>query len=435
MMDRISQLPDEVLALILSGLSLREAAATSVMSRRWKNLWTFITSLDFDVLETLNDIELELTLCETEKPRYIRWVNQVLDLRQSSIISMFRICFPLNQTSKSDIDRWLEIVVMGKKVQRFELDLKQDLDSSFKPTNFYAFPYEVLVSPRHFGSFECLTYLCFKCVNVSGQVLEYFLSNCPLERLCVEYSSVDLVNLNVTHPCLQLKYLKIICCRKLERIGIFAPSLVSFKYCGPQINLQLNNFPSLVEASFGTASYGISGIFSGNISYAFGQLSSYLSQLESLKLEVDPIEAINGLPQLTNLKRLVLTVCARDYHNLLQLTSLIRASPYLYKFVLKLEWCESGRRQREVRRVSRCPYMHLKVLELIGFVGRALDVEFAEHILENAIMLEKITINTCHPSAIGTPFEFDESEARQTARDRAMDLRAKLPQGAELFVI
>uniref|UniRef100_A0A5B7A2E0 F-box domain-containing protein n=2 Tax=Davidia involucrata TaxID=16924 RepID=A0A5B7A2E0_DAVIN len=451
MVDRISQLPDGVLASILSRLSMREAAATSVMSRRWKNLWTFITRLDFDASKTL--YELDRRLCEMQKSKYTHWVNQVLDLHQSPIISMFKICFPLNQSSKSDIDRWLEIV-MGKKmkVQRFELDLKQNLESSFQPSDCYAFPYEVLVSPRHFGFFKCLRYLCFKYVNVNEQVLEYFLSNCPLERFCVEYSpSTDLVNLTVTSPCLQLKYFEICCCWKLENIGIFAPNLVSFKYRGrSQINLpfnNLNNFPSLVEAYIGGMSYGFEGLFCGTVSYAFRQLSNYLVQLESLTLEANACEAnlmFNGpleltqLKQLTNLKRLVLIVRVNDYNNLLGFTSLIRASPSLHEFVLQLRWSESGiqiEMQREVRMAPRCPHKHLKVVELIGFVGHALDVELAEYLLEKAINLEKITINTCHPILIGTPFEFDESEERRAARDRAMELRTKLRQGAELFVL
>ncbi|GAB2284568.1 hypothetical protein Dimus_019023 [Dionaea muscipula] len=39
LLDRISELPDEVLFSILSRLSLQEAARTTVLSRRWRYVW------------------------------------------------------------------------------------------------------------------------------------------------------------------------------------------------------------------------------------------------------------------------------------------------------------------------------------------------------------------------------------------------------------
>ena len=47
-MDRISSLPDEILEHILSFLSTKEAALTSSLSTRWKNVFVFVPSLHLD---------------------------------------------------------------------------------------------------------------------------------------------------------------------------------------------------------------------------------------------------------------------------------------------------------------------------------------------------------------------------------------------------
>ncbi|BBH09776.1 F-box/RNI-like superfamily protein [Prunus dulcis] len=48
LLDRISALPDEILVSILSLLPLKEAAATSILSRRWQYVWMSTMVLNFD---------------------------------------------------------------------------------------------------------------------------------------------------------------------------------------------------------------------------------------------------------------------------------------------------------------------------------------------------------------------------------------------------
>ncbi|KAK9665524.1 hypothetical protein RND81_14G117900 [Saponaria officinalis] len=44
--DPISKLPDEILAMILNPLPLREAARTSILSKRWRHVWSSALKLD-----------------------------------------------------------------------------------------------------------------------------------------------------------------------------------------------------------------------------------------------------------------------------------------------------------------------------------------------------------------------------------------------------
>ncbi|XP_045822430.1 putative F-box/FBD/LRR-repeat protein At5g22670 [Trifolium pratense] len=46
--DIISDLPDPILCHILSFLSTKQAATTSILSKRWKSVWLSVLSLDFD---------------------------------------------------------------------------------------------------------------------------------------------------------------------------------------------------------------------------------------------------------------------------------------------------------------------------------------------------------------------------------------------------
>ncbi|KAG5610706.1 hypothetical protein H5410_021987 [Solanum commersonii] len=70
--DRISKLPDEILVHILSFLTVKEAADTSVLSKRWLPLWTYIYRLDFNATKPLNEVALNPKLRKMYMKKYIR---------------------------------------------------------------------------------------------------------------------------------------------------------------------------------------------------------------------------------------------------------------------------------------------------------------------------------------------------------------------------
>ncbi|BBH06775.1 hypothetical protein Prudu_018511 [Prunus dulcis] len=83
--DRISHLPDEILVSILSLLSLKEAAITSLLSKRWQHLWASTDTLDFDSkLDVGNNVRffrrLTPELRHKKSLRYVDWIREVANL-------------------------------------------------------------------------------------------------------------------------------------------------------------------------------------------------------------------------------------------------------------------------------------------------------------------------------------------------------------------
>lgn len=49
--DRISNLPDDILIHILSSLPTKQAFLTSILSKRWKNLWCYVPDLELEFVD------------------------------------------------------------------------------------------------------------------------------------------------------------------------------------------------------------------------------------------------------------------------------------------------------------------------------------------------------------------------------------------------
>ncbi|XP_059657276.1 F-box/LRR-repeat protein 13-like isoform X2 [Cornus florida] len=424
--DHISGLPDVVIVSILSLLTMKEAGRTSLLSKRWRYMWTHITGLNFDALHVIYEVLLGNKELEVERPLYLSWVNQVLKLYNGPSIDQFRVQFDLDESCRFDIDNWVNFAI-EKRVKRLELDFPVSWGSTG-----YNFPDTGRIT-NHLHSLSLgfticnsLTNLLLAHVNVTGQVLEYFLTNCPfLEQLSVEASDC-LVNLKVPNVSIKLKCLEIIYCHYVESIEISAMNLVSFKYFGPKIGLPFKNLQEPVEMYIG-------GEYCKYLIYNFLGISSYLSQLESLTLHMNSIKNSIGLakfPVFNKLKQLELRISAIENEDLMVFAPLIEACPFLYKFVLELQLSKFVRRKR--RRFTSRPHQYLKVVEFIGFAGLAIDVELAMYLIKSAVMLEKITFDPRNPLLIGSPWEFMETKEKKTARKRAKYLGTKLPAGVAL---
>ncbi|THG03337.1 F-box/FBD/LRR-repeat protein At5g53840-like [Camellia sinensis] len=430
--NQITELPNDLIAPILSWLTVKEALRTSIVAKQWRYLWTSVSALNFDANETLDTIVANPELRDVERSKYINFVNHVVKHHRGLTIDEFRICFDLDETSNDDIEGWVQFA-MRKEVQWLVLDLSENGESTRKHSQNYTFPLRLVEGMQHcnFG-FKSLKSLSLKWVNINGQVFEYLLSNCTaLDHLSI-YSSGDLVNVRVAGLSLKLKSLELVFCLGLEKIEICDTNLVSFTYLGPVISLYLNNVPMLKMLYIGEGDSGLKNDI-------FSQLLCCHSQLEFLALDMlhpERTMKLPSLPEFSNLKKLVLKIGARADDSLLQFTSLmIKACPYLDRFVLELIWKSPAKRRRKVGKAAQSPHQHLKLVEIIGYFGRSSDDEIVMYCFENAVALQKIVIDP-HTEILKQNLSvMGQNKWEENARIRARKLESKKPRDVEFVIL
>ncbi|XP_058226332.1 F-box/LRR-repeat protein At2g42730-like [Rhododendron vialii] len=422
MEDQLSELPDEILGIILSLLDVKEAVRTSILSRRWEYTWTlFSGSLDFDY----SDVGYGLCLLrpgrgtiDVARRNFLHRVNRVMEWHQGPAIDGLSIGFDLDiRSSRCDIDRWVNFA-MEKRVRRFQMDLTYYF--GYTGTR-YTFP----LHPLSLSNFNSLTSLRLTFMNVTGEVIESFLCNCPLlEELSVVASFCVVANLKISGPSLKLRHLELVL--DLANLEISASKLVSFKYDGPVISMPLKYVPALNVARFGKG-------YSRFLVCNFEQLSVFLSQIETLALDFSALmferTRFPRFPTTTNLKQLELRLDVHERDTLFSCASLIRSFPLLQRFALQLLWgVEPVERGLRILKASKHPHLCLKVVEFVGFVGCSVDIEFARYLINNAVTLKRISIDPRRPYRIG----FITTKEKNAVRERVRQLESELPLGVEL---
>ncbi|CAI9092819.1 OLC1v1028156C1 [Oldenlandia corymbosa var. corymbosa] len=353
----INELPDEMLMNILSNLEVKEAAKTSVLSRKWRNLWTFSANLDFDrtwkklwkkLWENLEiDVrDLWMLYSDTKRQKhgvhkFMESVSNVLDRHRGSTLDRLRIAFNMHfycPCIEQYVAKWVDFALV-KRVRILELDLTSASGSDVSESAC-AFPSWLLSIPLDLPCFDRLTALCLNSVSISDAELAYFLSSCPLlEQLSVR-NARGLKNVRVSGVALTLNRLEIgsnYVCDQLESVEICAPNLTSFKYgwCRePTVKMCLTDVPKLAWISLRNSSCEHSIVKFHN--------DLCLSRMKKLELDLRSMDHDRCLqfprsfPELNNLEDLGLKFIVREDENLLFLNSIIAASPCLQKLTMEV---------------------------------------------------------------------------------------------------
>ena len=275
--DRISNLPEPLLCYILSFLTTKEALATSILSSRWKTLWTLVPILDLDD----GDIELKLPYSSIGswvfrsgnhhqngyRFSFADIVSRVWVLRNANPFPLqkFRLHWHYHCNS-IDVDTWVRTAISRGFLQ--ELDLEVSLHQPFNLTSTlfnYAKPLVVLklggsivINPPSSSSSSSSSSLGFPALKVLHlHSVDYanhdsfwrFLTCCPvLQDLSVEsFSGNCPCNFKIIVPTLKILHLHFL--HLSYELEINTPALEHIHFKGQlSKDVLLKNLSNVVDA-------------------------------------------------------------------------------------------------------------------------------------------------------------------------------------------
>ncbi|XP_022735816.1 F-box protein At5g03100-like isoform X2 [Durio zibethinus] len=258
LLDRISELPKDVLCHILSLLPMQMAIQTSILSTRWRHLWKSTHVVDF------HDLPFS-----ARKPVDYTPITRCLDSLESPNIKSFTVVGHIGHRSHPDVRRWVEFA-FSKNVETLRIGLMQisfPVKFSLLPRSFFTKndqtqkikvlllshvdfipPRGVTFSGSGFVSLQSLSLT--NCKLVDGTV-ESLLRKCLVLEVLVLDSCFGLIRVNISGPNLKLKQLTFM--RNLfdeEEDMLFevdAPGLATLKYSGDLTMIRLKNCEGLGE--------------------------------------------------------------------------------------------------------------------------------------------------------------------------------------------
>ena len=284
MQDLFSRLPDELLCRILSKLRIKEAVSCSLLSKRWRNLYTQIPQLTLCASMILDRKDI----CENIDPLLIARVENIITdilLRHSSDLEAFRLMkeFEIKLWGYNDhvnpwhftpqsVSKWLEIV-SRKNVEQLSL---------YHPCTQRDFPLTALFSCTHLttlklnhdtlsrpptsftGFHHLITCSLEEIVFTEDECLTNFISHCPLlQKLSLdscsglrkpEICAPNLQHLDIYDNCVQVLILN---CPKLETLVAEMMDLTDLRVNGLLFH-QLSNWIGYLKLECGSNVVGLS---------------------------------------------------------------------------------------------------------------------------------------------------------------------------------
>ncbi|KAL0741126.1 hypothetical protein Bca4012_082639 [Brassica carinata] len=190
-MDRISGLSDELLVRILSFVPTKVAVSTSILSKRWEFLWTWVPKLEFVDNKYGSDLAIR------------DFINKNLPLLKPPVIETFRLkCF--SPFPLEDITQWVGITV-SRLIVELDIDCQYYWSGNFSlllPSSLYTCESlltlklkgeKILLDvPRTVSLPKLKTLYLGRVTYLNNDCFRLLISYCPvLEDLVVERNGQD----------------------------------------------------------------------------------------------------------------------------------------------------------------------------------------------------------------------------------------------------
>ncbi|KAK8555678.1 hypothetical protein V6N13_046203 [Hibiscus sabdariffa] len=386
--DRLSDLPDAVLCHILSFLPTKISVATSVLSKRWTDLWRTVPALSFSSTEF--------------RGGFVDHVYKALAMFQAQTIYRFSLHFePTPTVDALHIYPWI-ITAVERNVQELKL-------------NFGTSPGQLVRLPSPI--FTCRTLVCLKLFDAtfmdvpanvclpSLRILQaervYYpnegcfirlLSGSPiLEELIIEKSSDKVLVLDINVPSLKRITVK----RPSSQTGFYkllinAPMLETIKLFGLiGCDIRVGDLPNLVEATI-----HIDIPYNEGVMARFKEIGSILF-LSSSDYTFMSICFQQPFPKFCNLVYLEITTCCEFWR---ELVALLRSANNLKALLFHINvpsYHKGSKCGNSLPVIApRCVSESLETLKLTGVCKQKCSWKFVQYVLKNAKVLKEMKIGT-----------------------------------------
>ncbi|XP_059307220.1 F-box/FBD/LRR-repeat protein At1g13570-like [Lycium ferocissimum] len=375
--DVLSNLPDNVIDVILVRLPCKDAVRTSILSKKWRYHWCRLTELTLDESHWPTEED-----CRDPTIKFSKIIYQFFTLHEGPITKFTLNLVDLGSTP--EIDNFIYFLSRNG-IQHLVLHFAWDMECKLPSSLFMCSQLRhldlhgcSLHPPSVFTGFDRLTSLELREVTISSEFLKSLISHCPLLQQLV------LNMLNVYEM--------------FNIIEINAPMLRSFDFSGYISSICLKNAPLLVKVSL-TCYDNVEDL-------DFAKSFESCSALEHLLLdlsytEIFDEEAYEAPTRLSSdfncVKRFYLPdIMLVDSYKLSLALCWIRSFPYLEYLEIEVYNIFGGGtgESLELKRLSDMTFNHLREVKLqFGTRGMS-QMQLIKLLLANSPVLVRMLINT-----------------------------------------